>query len=98
MIIDVLVKPGSKKGPLVEVVSSSDGVHDDMDGFCDLTRERNGHPQERLVVYVREKAHDGEANAGVTRLLADYFDVAKSCVILKGGGKSRQKTFEIIGK
>lgn len=75
MIVEVLVKPGSSKGPLVEVA-----------------------PFDGLLVYVREKAHDNEANEAVRRLLADYYGVAKSCVSLVGGGKSRKKRFEIIGK
>ena len=74
MLVSVLVKPGSRKGPLVEVVPFG------------------------LVIYVREKAHDGEANEAVRRLLADYFKVAKTCVVLKSGAGSRQKKFEIIGR
>ena len=54
MLIKVLVKPGSKKGPLVE--EEAEGV----------------------TVYLREKPHDGEANDALIRLLADYYDVAKS--------------------
>ena len=74
MILQVLVKPGSKKGPLVEVGPSSD-----------------------LTVYLREKAHDGEANIALVKMLADYYDVAKSQVVIKRGEKSHHKTVEIIG-
>ncbi|MBQ9171654.1 DUF167 domain-containing protein [Candidatus Saccharibacteria bacterium] len=74
MLIKVLVKPGSKKGPLVE--ETAEGV----------------------TVYLREKPHDGEANDALVRLLADYYDVAKSCVEIRSGGRSHQKTIEIIGK
>ena len=74
MLIKVLVKPGSKKGPLVE------------------------EKAEGITVYLREKPHDGEANEALIRLLADHFRVAKSCVEIRSGGRSHQKTIEIIGK
>lgn len=74
MLVSVLVKPGSKKGPLVEVAPSFDG----------------------LIVYLREKAHDGEANVALVKLLADYYDVAKSCIVIRRGQKSHQKVVEII--
>ena len=74
MKIQVTVKPGSRKGPLVEV--APDG----------------------LVVYLREKPHDGEANVALVRLLAEYYGVAKSCIVICGGNKSRKKTIEIVGK
>lgn len=69
----VLVKTGSKKGPLVEVIS-----------------------EDEIVAYLREKPHDGEANGALIKMLADYYDVAKSCVIIKRGQKSHQKVVEII--
>ena len=121
MIVEVLVKPGSSKGPLVEAVpfggpgggaaggsgggaaggsiSGAAGGSDDSaagetgGGSDDSAAGATGS----LVVYVREKAHDGEANEAVRRVLAKYFGVAKSCVSLVGGGKSRRKKFEIIG-
>ena len=73
MIVKVLVKPGSKKGPLVDVISSDE-----------------------IVVYLREKPHDGEANEALVKMLADYYDVAKSCVVIKRGQKSHQKLVEVI--
>ncbi|MDO4612195.1 MAG: DUF167 domain-containing protein [Candidatus Saccharibacteria bacterium] len=72
MIVKVLVKPGSKKGPLV--------VED----------------EEGLTVFLREKAHDGEANAALIEILADYFNVSKTCVEIKKGGKTRRKTVEVF--
>ena len=74
MLIKVLVKPGSKKGPLVEETAGG------------------------ITVYLREKPHDGEANDALIRLLSDYYDVAKSCILIRSGGRSHQKTIEIIGK
>ena len=72
MIINILVKPGSRKGPLIEAAP-------------------NG-----LVVYLREKPHDGEANSGLVKMLAEYYDVAKSCITIVKGQKSHHKTVEII--
>lgn len=74
MIVQVLVKPGSRKGPLVE--AASDG----------------------LTVYLREKAHDGEANEALVRMLAKYYGVAKSCVIIQRGQKSHRKVVEVVGR
>lgn len=74
MILKVLVKPGSKKGPLVE---------EDSEG---------------IIVYLREKPHDGEANEALVKTLADHYGVAKSCVEIRTGGKSHRKLIEIIGK
>ncbi len=72
MIVQVTVKPGSRKGPLV--VEEGDG----------------------LVVYLREKPHDGEANTALVKLLAEHFGVAKSCVMILKGSKNHQKLVEII--
>lgn len=74
MKIEVAVKPGSRKGPLV---SEAEGG---------------------LVVHLREKPHDGEANEALVRLLAKHYGVARSCVVIVGGGKSRKKVVEILGK
>lgn len=52
---------------------------------------------EMYVVRLKEKAHDGEANEGLVRALAEYFGVAKNCVMIVGGAKSRLKRVEIIG-
>ena len=50
---------------------------------------------EIYVVRLKEKAHDGEANEGLVRVLAEYFGVAKSRVRIVGGAKSRLKKVEI---
>lgn len=63
----VRVKPGSRKGPLVE--TSDDG----------------------LTVYVRERAVDGAANAGVIAALAAHFEVSKSRIEIVRGQTSRIK-------
>lgn len=50
---------------------------------------------EGLVVYVREPAVDGKANAAVVKLLASHFGVAKSAVRLLRGGTAKHKIFEV---
>ena len=51
--------------------------------------------EEGLVVFVREKAIDGAANDGVTKLLADHFGVPKSRVRVVRGHTARIKQVEI---
>lgn len=72
MIVKVLVKTGSKKGPLV-------------------TEENDG-----LTVFLREKPHDGEANSALIKLLSGHFNVPKTCIEIKKGGKSHRKVVEIL--
>lgn len=49
-----------------------------------------------LLVFVREPAIDGKANRAVIELLAKYFEVPKSQVILVSGRTSRHKRFNIL--
>ncbi len=49
-----------------------------------------------LTVYLREKPIDGAANSALIKLLAEHFEVAKSCVIIKTGAKGRKKLVEIL--
>jgi uncharacterized protein (TIGR00251 family) len=72
MQVEVRVKPGSKKGSLVQP---------------SLTGE--------LLVYVREPAIDGKANAAVIKLLADYYDVPKTSITIIRGHTSRTKFIQI---
>jgi uncharacterized protein len=48
-----------------------------------------------LLVGVREPAIDGKANKAVVGVLANHFEVSKSCVVLKSGATSRYKVFVI---
>lgn len=92
MIAQVTVKPGSKKGPLVEVAP----VGDCQTGDCAFDDGGRSSADEVLTVYLHEKTHDGEANAGLVKLLAKHYGVAKSCVVIRSGEKSRKKVVEII--
>lgn len=48
------------------------------------------------VAYVRERAKDGEANAGLVRLVAKHFGVSKSTVEIKSGFTGRVKRVRIF--
>jgi len=48
-------------------------------------------------VSVKEAPLDGKANEAVIRVLAEYFDIPRSCVHLILGHTFSQKVFEIDG-
>jgi uncharacterized protein YggU (UPF0235/DUF167 family) len=73
--LTVRVKPGSRKGPLVE--------------------ETKGDPVASVTVYVRERAVDGAANAGVVAALAAHFGVSRSKVTILRGESSRIKRVHV---
>lgn len=50
-----------------------------------------------LLVRVRARPVEGEANAALERLLAERLGVRKSAVAVARGGKSRLKAVEIDG-
>ena len=47
-----------------------------------------------FVVFLREKAQDGEANAALLELLSEYFNVPKTTIKIKSGASSRKKLIE----
>ncbi|MBR3323757.1 DUF167 domain-containing protein [Candidatus Saccharibacteria bacterium] len=49
-----------------------------------------------LTVYLRAKAHDGEANKALIKLLSKHFGVAKSRIEILQGQNSRKKVIEVI--
>lgn len=59
--------------------------------------ELGGDPAASLAVFVRERAVDGAANAGVVRVLAEYFGVSPSRVEILRGHTSRVKRVRIEG-
>ncbi|HET8779812.1 MAG TPA: DUF167 domain-containing protein [Agromyces sp.] len=75
MDVTVRVKPGSRKGPLVE--------------------ETPDDPMASLTVYVRERAVDGAANAGVVAALAGHFGVPRNRVAIVRGHAARIKRVSI---
>jgi hypothetical protein len=48
-----------------------------------------------FIVSVKEKPFKGKANQAVIRVLAEYFDVSKSDVILLKGQTAKEKVFEV---
>jgi uncharacterized protein len=48
-----------------------------------------------FIVWVKEKPQEGKANQAVIRVLAEYFNVLKSEMILLKGQTAREKVFEI---
>ena len=48
-----------------------------------------------LTIYLRAKAHDGEANAALIKLLSKHFKVAKTTIIIVQGAHSRNKIIEL---
>lgn len=54
--------------------------------------------EKTLVVKIREKPIDGEANRGLIEALSDFFDVPKSSITITHGHTSREKVVEIIEK
>lgn len=51
---------------------------------------------EGLIVYLREKPIEGEANQALAKLLAEHFGVAKSQITIKSGARGRHKLIEIV--
>ena len=52
-------------------------------------------PDGSLIVHLKSPPVDGKANEELIKLLADKFDVPKSCITIKSGLTSRQKLIEI---
>jgi uncharacterized protein (TIGR00251 family) len=48
-----------------------------------------------LIVYLRAKPHDGEANSVLIKLLSKYFKVPKTSIAITRGTKSKIKQIEI---
>ena len=47
-----------------------------------------------LIVYLRAKPHNGEANTALIKLLSKHFDIPKTSINITRGQKSRVKTIE----
>lgn len=51
---------------------------------------------ENLAVWVKAKPVEGKANEALREILAEYFGVARSKVMLLRGHTSRNKIFEVL--
>lgn len=47
-------------------------------------------------ICIKEPAKEGKANSGVRRVMAAYFNVAPSTIILVSGTASRDKVLEVV--
>lgn len=56
-----------------------------------------GIQEERLKLKITAPPVDGKANAHLQKLLAEWFDVAKSKVTIKTGDTGRRKTIIVHG-
>lgn len=54
-------------------------------------------PDGSLLVWVKERAQEGEANAAVCRVVAGLYGVPKSSVRLVAGARGRRKLLEQPG-
>ena len=52
-------------------------------------------PDGTYIIYVRARAHDGEANTAVVELLSKHFDVPKTSIKIKTGASSHLKLIEL---
>ena len=50
--------------------------------------------EHELIVFLRAKPHDGEANAALIKLLSNFFKIPKTAIKITRGLKSRTKTVE----
>lgn len=78
--VKVLVKPGSKKGPLL--------INSDLDTIQNYGAE--------FIIYLKSRAVDGKANAELIEVMATHFNVSKKDVTILSGQKSRIKIVGII--
>lgn len=51
--------------------------------------------KDELVVYLREKPVEGQANNALIKLLASHFHVPKTAIRIKSGAHGRKKLVEI---
>jgi uncharacterized protein len=52
--------------------------------------------EKTLVVKIREKPIDGEANRGLIEALSKFFDIPKSRISILHGHTSREKVVEVM--
>ena len=50
---------------------------------------------DELVVYLREKPIEGQANAALIKLLASHFHIPKTLIQIKSGTHGRKKLVQI---
>lgn len=53
-------------------------------------------PDGSLIIRTHARAHDGEANSDIVRLLSKHFKISKSQITIVNGLKNRHKIIEIL--
>lgn len=51
--------------------------------------------ENELIVYLREKPVEGQANVALLKILSDHFHIPKTSIHIKSGTRSRKKLVEI---
>lgn len=77
----MIIQVTVKPGAKIEKIVSGSGA---SDSGADLT------------VYLHARAHDGEANEALVKVLAKHYGVSKSCVTILKGTKNHHKVVEIL--
>jgi uncharacterized protein YggU (UPF0235/DUF167 family) len=103
MKITVHVKPGSRKESIEWVsplVKGGEKFRIKKGGFKSSVMSETWQLLQKgaktLVVKIREKPVDGEANKWLIEALSEFFDVPKSRINIVLGHTSREKVVEII--
>ena len=80
-----------RDGLMMRVRLTPKSSSDRVDGMCESAEGA------AISARVRAAPSDGEANTALERLIADWLNIAKRCVSLIAGHKSRIKTVTISG-
>ena len=51
--------------------------------------------ESHFLIWVKEKPQEGKANKALIKVLAEYFGVPQSQIVLLKGQSSREKIFEV---
>jgi uncharacterized protein YggU (UPF0235/DUF167 family) len=65
--------------------------------FARVSEVKSLGPDGRLCVALNAAPRDGEANAELMRVLAEFFDVPRSNVLILAGHRSRNKDVALSG-
>jgi len=101
MLIQVTVKPNSKKSRLIEIKNlqqlPSIGFNNKSNtGVANITQNDNRlTPQKYFIAYLKNKPQQGKANAELINLLYKTFTNAKQVKIIKGT-KNTKKLVKVV--
>ena len=101
MLIQVTVKPNSKKSKLIEIKNSQQLLGIDLNnnsntGVASITQNDNRlTPQKYFIAYLKNKPQQGKANVELINLLYKTFTNAKQIKIIKGA-KNTKKLVKVV--